>query len=844
MHARTIIALLVPLALAACGDEKKRPLGESCGAAAECESGLCLQGQCLDPDGDEDLDGLTNALEGSLGTNPLNPDTDYDGVADGDELDGLTPRDTDGDGFPDILESAIRDADSDCIPDELDAENGTPSADPRPAAAKLCGKRGVCAAYPGNIVLVCDGGVPRCDYANIAQWQSEETSCDGLDNDCDGATDEGSPDRDGDTIADCIDPDRDGDDAANAADNCPEIANADQADADADGRGDACDAPGVPTLDKLLPDSPTNMAAVIATGLAEPFATVTVFTDPACANAVGSSAASADGGWSASVTLAEGTFTFSVQATNRAGLVSSCVPTGKTLTIDRTAPQTVGDTTGFAFRVRSYDEGSAVFVIEGTLAEPGTIEVFTDAACAERGGAAESDALGRFSVELPAERADKTAYAKAFDLAGNASPCVAIGALYGPISVSLTANGQPLGDALVQFHYPDGAPMGDPVTADEAGLASVEGFAGFGLTFARSDNRGTRFRSVLGLMPGEVARVDDTSGNFASESFYVDVPLSWPTLPDGTAWLSLVAPCGDYYLSTESASVAFWDDCFSGATYDAALVARAGDGTPLAYLLRTQIARPTRGATLAFEGTWQTTGWYDSELEIIASGAGADWSFGVGLESLGQDLVRPESNGRSGYVRGGMTVTATNRLPPLPGATAIWVFQTSHLLANGGRGTRAVRAITTPPVAESIDLEADLLPRVYAFESVYAADKDSGVPIGFEWLADPGLAAADALVFDLSVYTESNFGSFTWSFIARPSEATTIALPRFGPRFPYASAIGTAYASYIQTAAWYEFGGVDHFAGLLEACAFGAGCDDIIYGTMSATVAGSLDNGR
>lgn len=48
-------------------------------------------------------------------------------------------------------------------------------------------------------------------------------------------------DLDNDGVGDVCDDDRDGDDAENDADNCPDLSNPDQSDADRDGIGDACD---------------------------------------------------------------------------------------------------------------------------------------------------------------------------------------------------------------------------------------------------------------------------------------------------------------------------------------------------------------------------------------------------------------------------------------------------------------------------------------------------------------------------------------------------------------------------------------------------------------------------
>jgi len=65
--------------------------------------------------------------------------------------------------------------------------------------------------------------------------------CDGIDQDCDGTDDNGFTDTDGDFMADCVDTDDDDDTLLDVNDNCPLIANLDQADTDGDGSGDACD---------------------------------------------------------------------------------------------------------------------------------------------------------------------------------------------------------------------------------------------------------------------------------------------------------------------------------------------------------------------------------------------------------------------------------------------------------------------------------------------------------------------------------------------------------------------------------------------------------------------------
>ena len=103
-----------------------------------------------------------------------------------------------------------------------------------------------------------------CDDGNAAVHPGAREGCNGIDDDCDGAIDEGCLiDTDGDGIPDNLDncprtpnadqADADGDGVGDACDNCPATPNASQADSDADGHGDACDnCPAVPNPDQMI----------------------------------------------------------------------------------------------------------------------------------------------------------------------------------------------------------------------------------------------------------------------------------------------------------------------------------------------------------------------------------------------------------------------------------------------------------------------------------------------------------------------------------------------------------------------------------------------------------------
>jgi len=189
---------VVTLSVAACSDSKRKlPVGSVCASSEECADGLCLSGVCLDPEADEDGDGLVNRIEGSLGTDPFSKDTDGDGVDDPDELEAdLSPRDSDGDGKPDAIESSQADADEDCLPDETDSDDDGPNHDdPRSVALVLdhCPTaRGACGADGAILAVTCRSGLtnPICTFGAVPGYEATEASCDDVDNDCDGQTDE------------------------------------------------------------------------------------------------------------------------------------------------------------------------------------------------------------------------------------------------------------------------------------------------------------------------------------------------------------------------------------------------------------------------------------------------------------------------------------------------------------------------------------------------------------------------------------------------------------------------------------------------------------------------------
>lgn len=160
--------------------------------------------ECAGVDSDADLDGVDDAIDNCLGQpNPLQADQDGDNA--GDKCDA----DRDGDGLADSGPSGVKD--------------NCPMV-----------------ANPLQEDFNANGVGAACDPSEDGDIDNDHVG-DAVDNCPHDFNSRPQPDVARDGEGDACDPDLDGDGISTNDDNCPDVANADQADGDGDRLGDACD---------------------------------------------------------------------------------------------------------------------------------------------------------------------------------------------------------------------------------------------------------------------------------------------------------------------------------------------------------------------------------------------------------------------------------------------------------------------------------------------------------------------------------------------------------------------------------------------------------------------------
>jgi hypothetical protein len=193
---------------------------------------------------DADADGIADACDAC--PDDFANDADFDGICGNDDAcDGGDDRlDRDGDGTADYCDACPDDFYNDTDFDgACDSDDPCPMDNPDdPDQDGVCTSEDVCRAGDDFANRDHDGLADACDVCpDDAQNDVDgDGICGNVDN-CAGVANANQADTDHDGIGNACEPDADNDGVIDDTDNCPSVANASQADTDHDGAGDACD---------------------------------------------------------------------------------------------------------------------------------------------------------------------------------------------------------------------------------------------------------------------------------------------------------------------------------------------------------------------------------------------------------------------------------------------------------------------------------------------------------------------------------------------------------------------------------------------------------------------------
>ncbi len=185
--------------------------------------------------------------------------------------------------------------------------------------------------------------------------------------------------------------------------------------------------PAAPVLKASIPGSPTANPIVTLDGTAEPGAIVHLFTTSDCTGpVVGSGAAGGSGTFRIQGALsANASTSFHARALDEARNVSPCSAEPLTVLHDSLAPEApvLERLTPGAL------SSSSQPLVEGRAEPASTVRLYTDAGCSTAlPPTATVDDAGAFSVRVSVEpHSTTTFHARAFDAAGNGSPCAPVG---------------------------------------------------------------------------------------------------------------------------------------------------------------------------------------------------------------------------------------------------------------------------------------------------------------------------------------------------------------------------------------------------------------------------------